>query len=58
MTKTLNSQTTLKILEIDPWLEPHRHDLEERMRRYHGVKNALLGVAAVQLGFPLPALSI
>ena len=43
MTNTLNSDTTLKILEIDPWLEPHRHDLEERMKRYYGVKKALLG---------------
>ena len=43
MTKTFNSQNTLKILEIDPWLEPHRYDLEERMRRYYSVKNALLG---------------
>jgi len=43
MTNALNSETTLKILEIDPWLEPHRHDLEERMKRYYGVKKALLG---------------
>ncbi|OPZ90092.1 MAG: 1,4-alpha-glucan branching enzyme GlgB [Firmicutes bacterium ADurb.Bin419] len=38
-----NPEAKLKILEIDPWLEPHRYDLEERMKRYHGVKNALLG---------------
>lgn len=42
MTNTLNSETTLKILEIDPWLEPHRHDLEERMKRYYGVRKTLL----------------
>ncbi|NLD49491.1 MAG: 1,4-alpha-glucan-branching enzyme [Clostridiaceae bacterium] len=43
MTNTANPETTLKILEIDPWLAPHRHDLEERMKRYYGVKNELLG---------------
>lgn len=40
---SLNPQAGLKILEIDPWLEPHRYDLEERMKRYYGVKQALLG---------------
>jgi 1,4-alpha-glucan branching enzyme len=43
MTNNLKPETTLKILEIDPWLAPHRYDLEERMKRYHGVKKALLG---------------
>ncbi len=33
----------LRILEIDPWLEPYKGDLEMRMRRYEGVKKELLG---------------
>jgi 1,4-alpha-glucan branching enzyme len=43
MKNTLNPEGTLKILEIDPWLAPHRHDLEDRMMRYYDEKKALLG---------------
>ncbi|MDW7677284.1 MAG: alpha-amylase family glycosyl hydrolase [Bacillota bacterium] len=33
----------LKILDIDPWLEPYGHDLALRMKRYEREKKALLG---------------
>ena len=33
----------LKILEIDPWLVPHKKDLELRVERYEKVKKTLLG---------------
>lgn len=33
----------IKILEIDPWLEPYRNDLELRLNRYKEVKSILLG---------------
>jgi 1,4-alpha-glucan branching enzyme len=33
----------IKILEIDPWLMPHRKDIETRLERYSEVKKILLG---------------
>ena len=33
----------LKILEIDPWVQPYEKDLELRMSRYDQVRNQLLG---------------
>lgn len=41
--KRSNPEAGLKILEIDPWLAPHKGDLEHRVNRYHDVKKALLG---------------
>ena len=43
MTKNLTvPSSTLKILEIDPWLVPHQNDLELRMKHYQNLKDALL----------------
>jgi len=38
-----NSESDLKILIIDPWLQPYEKDLLLRTRRYTEVKKALLG---------------
>jgi len=37
-----NGKKALKILEIDPWLEPYEEDLRLRMDRYESEKRALL----------------
>ena len=34
---------TYKILEIDPYLEPYKSDIEARMRRYESTKKQILG---------------
>lgn len=42
-TSTSENKAGLKILEIDPWLNPHANDLYMRMERYSSVKKTLLG---------------
>ena len=39
----LKQKEKVSILEIDPWLVPHTHDIELRLERYQQLKNALLG---------------
>lgn len=43
VSSNLQQKNELQILKIDPWLEPHRYDLEMRMNRYKSVKDAILG---------------
>jgi len=40
-----NAEAGLKILEIDPWLEPYKKDIMLRMNCYTQVKKSLLGEA-------------
>ncbi len=45
MEAALNKASTIKLLEIDPWLKPFEYDIRLRMDRYTSVKRALLGAA-------------
>ena len=40
---TTINQTHYAILDIDPWLQPFRGDIELRMDRYRGIRQHLIG---------------